>query len=83
MDTAATIERWKATAELFLKNNEPAFVKDLSGDIYFCDILFVGDDTLTVQCFGPEQRSGKKFVLYWTLIEKFDKYDEIEGGGGE
>lgn len=68
------MERWKATAELFVKEDTQAYIKDLSGDLYFCDILIVGDETLTIQCFGPEQRKGQKFVLYWMLIEKFEKY---------
>ena len=70
------VERWKATAEIFLKNNIQAFVKDVSGDIYFCDILLVGDDALQVKCFGPNQRKDKKFNLYWPLIEEFGEYKE-------
>lgn len=67
-------ERWKITADLFLKSNIKTFIKDTSDNIYFCDILIVGEDTLTIQCFGPEQRKGRNFVLYWSLIERFEKY---------
>jgi hypothetical protein len=78
MDTEKVIERWKATAEIFVRDNTRAFIKDISGDIYFCEIVLVGDDTLTIQCFGPTQRSGKTFVLYWTLLEEFEPYNEEE-----
>ena len=71
------IERWKATAEIFLRDDIKVFIKDTSEDIYFADILLVGEDTLTIQCFGPKQREGKKFILYWPLIVEFNKYEEI------
>ena len=68
------MERWKATAEIFLKKNIKVYIRDLSDNIYFGDILFVGEDTLTIQCFAPEQRAGEKIVLYWTLINKFEEF---------
>jgi len=71
-------ERWKAIAELFLKEDIQVYIKDASDNIYFGDILFVGEDSLTIQCFAPEQRKEKKFVLYWPLIVRFEKY-EVEG----
>ncbi len=70
-------ERWKALAEIFLKEDKRAYIKDSVGDIYFCDVILVGDDSITVQCFAPEQRTGEKFVLYWPLIVKFEEYREV------
>ena len=67
-------ERWKLMAEIFLKNDTKVFVKDVGGDIYFADIILVGDDTLTIKCFGPEQRKGEKFILYWALILEFEDF---------
>ena len=75
MDTVKEkIEKWKLTAEIFLKDDVRAFVKDTSDNIYFCDIILVGEDTLTIQCFGPPQRKDEKKVLYWPLISEFDEY---------
>lgn len=77
-----TIERYKVLAELFLKNDTRALVKDVDDNFYFCDILFVGEDKLRVQCFAPEQRAGLKFDIYWLLITKLDEYKEkVEDGG--
>ena len=72
------VERWKELAELFLKNDERVYIKDIDDNFYFADITLVGDDSITVQCFSPEERKGRKFVLYWLLIKKFDKYNEKE-----
>lgn len=77
MDTDI-IQRWKATAEVFLKDDVKAFIKDVSGDLYFCDILLVGEDSIRIECFNPPQRKGKKFTLYWTLITEFNDYRQKE-----
>ena len=69
------IERWKLAAEIFLKEDVRVYIKDVSEDIYFADILFVGDNAITIQCFAPQQRKNKKYTLYWYLISDFDKYD--------
>lgn len=66
--------RWKATAELFLRDDKRVFIKDTSDNIYFADIILVGEDTITIQCFGPEQRRGEKFTLYWPLIIHFEEF---------
>lgn len=68
------MERWKVTAELFLRDDKRVFLKDTSNNIYFADIIFVGEDTITIQCFGPEQRKGYKFTLYWPLIVRFEEF---------
>ncbi len=70
------IQQWKLTAEIFLKGNVRAYIKDVSNNIYFCDILLVGEDTITIRCFDPEQRRGDKVVLYWPLIAKFEKHND-------
>ncbi len=61
-------ERLKVLAEILLKKNKRVFIKDIDNNIYFADILFVGEDTITIQCFNPIQRRGQKFFLYWALI---------------
>ena len=72
------IERWKATAEIFLKNNIPIFIQDTSDNFYFADILLVGENTISIKCFAPKDRTGIKYNLYWTLITKFEEYREKE-----
>ena len=70
------IERQKVLAETFLKNNIRVAVTDLENNYYFADILFVGDDRLTIQCFAPEKKAGQKFYLFWASIIKFEEYHE-------
>lgn len=70
------IETWKNLADLFLKEDKRVYVKDANGDYYFGKILFVGDKTLEIECFAPDTRAGKKFVLYWIQVIRFDEYRE-------
>lgn len=72
------VKRWKATAELFLEKDIRVFIKDVDNNIYFADIILVGEDTISIQCFAPDHRSGMKFNLYWLLIERFEEYKEIQ-----
>jgi hypothetical protein len=75
METAQEkIERWKGLAELFLKNNTQAYIKEINGDFHFCDILLVGEESIYIYNFGPEQRKGLKDKVYWYLISEFDEY---------
>lgn len=68
-------EAWKSTAELFLHNNVSVFVKDINGNIYFGDILLVGEDTLMIECFGPPKRLGRKETIYWSLVAELEQYN--------
>ena len=75
-------ERHKLAAELFLKENKKVFITDVEDNLYFADILFAGESTLRIECFGPEQRKGERFTLYYILIEKILPYEEKEGRNG-
>lgn len=68
----------QSLAEIFLKEDKRVYIKDLNGDYYFADIIFVGEDSLTIQCFAPAHRDGKKYTLYWVSIERFDEYKELK-----
>ena len=70
------VEQFKAIAEELLKNDIRAFIKDIYNNYYFADILFVGEDGLRIQCFGPEQRKGLKETLLWSTISFIFKYKE-------
>ena len=67
------MEHWKVLAELFLKEDKRVLIKDIDNNWYFADLILVGDDTLTIQCYAPSQRKGLKLVLYWALISSFEE----------
>ncbi len=71
-----TVARYKELAEIFLKNDTRAAIRDVDDTYYFCDILFVGEEKIRVQCFGPTSKAGLKFDIYWALIIKFEEYKE-------
>jgi len=73
------LERWKILAETYLKEDQRVFIKDTYDNWYFADIILVGEDTIEIQCYAPEDRAGKKFTLYWALITYFDKAKEEVG----
>jgi len=70
------IERWKILAELLIKNNKSAYIKDINGNYYFGFIILSGDEKITIDCFGPQQRDGKREYLYWVQISDFDEFKE-------
>jgi len=72
------IKAWKATADIFFEKGIKVFIKDLTGNFYMGNIVFVGEVTLTIDCFAPIQRKGKRYVLYWTLMDDFREYKERE-----
>jgi hypothetical protein len=76
------IERWKILAEILLKEDKRVYIRDVHGNFYFADLLLVGEDTLEIQCFAPENREGQKFVLYWANVIKFDEYKKERATGG-
>lgn len=70
------IARWRNLADVFIKHNIPAFIREENGDIHFCNLVLNGEDAITIDNFGPEQRKGKREMLFWMLITEFDKYEE-------
>jgi len=61
---------------LFLSKDIPVSIVDTENNFYFGNILFVGDESLTIQCFSPQHRKGQKFRIYYLLIEKFEECKE-------
>ena len=72
------IDRWKILANQFLKEDKRVYIKDIYDSYYFADIIFVGQDTVEIQCFEPSDKVNKKFKLYWANISKFKEYEEKE-----
>lgn len=73
MSITEKIARWKILADLFDKEDKKVFIKDVADNWYFADILIVGEDTILIDCFAPNDRVGHQ-QLYWVNIVKFDEY---------
>ena len=78
MSIKEKIARWQVLADLFDKQDKKVFIKDILDNYYFADILIVGEDTILIDCFAPEDRKGHQ-QLYWANIVKFDEYKEGVG----
>lgn len=71
------IMRWQLLADRFFEDNSNVFIKTISGDLHFCKIVLVGEEKITVDNYGPEQRAGTRSYLDWLQIEKFDEAREV------
>jgi len=78
IDIKTKIERWKALAELFLENNIKCFIKILDGGYHSANILFIGENYLTIYDFIKKEN----FRIYWLDIILFEEYSEKEIGNG-
>ena len=72
------VERWKLLADVFMKNNSKIFIKKINGDLHFCNIFIIEDDSITIDNFAPVQRKGKREKIWWFEIEEFEEYKEKE-----
>jgi hypothetical protein len=70
------VKSMQQLADLFLKDDKKVYIKDYNGDYYFGDILLVGESTILISCFAPEQRKGQNFTIYWVTIDRFEEYKE-------
>ena len=71
------IERIKAKAEIFLKDNIKTFIVDTSDNYYFCYILLVGDNSIHVQHFTGKKMYEKVRIFYPDIL-KLEEYKENE-----
>jgi len=77
METAKDkIERLKLKAELFLKEDIKAFVKDIYDNYFFCEIFWTQKDWITVKSFKGK-REGEKTRILWIDIEDIKEYREV------
>ena len=67
------ILQWQLLAEQWFSENQNVFIKKLNGDIYFCKIVLVGQITISVDIYAPEQRAGNRENIDWLEIERFDR----------
>jgi hypothetical protein len=70
------MERMKVLAELWSNEDKKVFIKDVSDNWYFANILVVGEDTILVNCFSPKDRIGHQRI-YWANIVKMEEYREV------
>lgn len=69
------VERMKAKAELFIKEDICAFIIDTDNNYYFCDILLVGENYITFRDFVGK-RKGEKTTLLWLDVRDIEEYKE-------
>ena len=72
------VERMKAKAELFIKEDIKAFIVDTDDTYYFCDILLVGDNHIMFQDFTGK-RKGEKTRLLWLDVQDIEEYKKDWG----
>ena len=72
------VERWKLLADVFMKNDSKVFIKQINGDLHFCNIFVIEDDSILVDNFAPIQRKGKREKIWWFEIEEFEEYKKKE-----
>ena len=76
------VDRMKAKAELFIKEDIRAFIVDTDDTYYFCDILLVGENHITIQDFTGK-RKGEKNRLLWLDIKDIEEYKEEDEDDGQ
>ena len=83
MDTIEKIERLKLKADLFLKENKKAFIKDIYNNYYFCYIKpNDNSDELEIKNFsGHRFEEGKiNETLYWVDVIDIQEFKEVDNG---
>lgn len=69
------IQKYKLVAEDFLEHDIRVAIFDINGEYYFADIILVGEETLSIDCFSPRSKVGKHH-LRWTMVDKLTEYKE-------
>lgn len=68
------IESWKELANFLLGSK--VYVKDLNEEYYLGILASCNNNYIEVTCFAPQHKAGKKFLIYWLNVYKFDSYKE-------
>ena len=82
MDTIEKIERLKLKADLFLKENKKAFVKDIYDNYYFCYIKPSNDSKLNIKNFAGHRFEEGKIdeEIYWVDVIDIQEFKEADNG---
>jgi len=77
MDTVMdNIQRFKLLGKILLNQNKNAFIRKINGDLHFCEIIFISENSIKIKNFGPEQRKDREEEIYWVQISEFDEFKE-------
>jgi hypothetical protein len=74
MSIAEKIARWKDKSEVFLENDIKCFIKTLDGGFYSGQIMFIGENSLTIYDIVRKQN----IRLYWLDMTLFEEFKEKE-----
>ena len=72
IDINTKIERWRAKAELFLKENIKCIIKTIDGSLHSADILLVDLNYLHIYDFVKKE----KFRVYWLDVLLFEEWKD-------
>ena len=70
------IERWIILSEQLDKEEKPIYIKDISGNYFMGNIVLIGEEKITINCFAPQQRKGEREVVRWVNVIKCVEYIE-------
>jgi len=71
------VERIKAKAELFLVEKIKAFVVDVGDNYYFCDIKYVGQNSMNIVGFAGHRKNQEDKIFFVDIL-RFEEYEELE-----
>ncbi len=69
------IERYKIRAEVFFKDGVRSFIVDYLDNYYFCDVLEVTENSISVKNFKG-RKEGLTETIYFVDIVKFVPYKD-------
>lgn len=69
------IERWIILSEQLEKEGKSIYIKDIHGSYFYANIVLIGEEKITLDCFGPEQRKGEKETIRWIEVIKCVEYE--------
>ena len=70
------IERWILLTEQLLKENKSVYIKDINDNYFMGDIVLIGEEKITIDCFAPPQRANKRELIRWINVTKCMEYNK-------
>ena len=71
------IERLKTKAQFFKEDKKQIFLKDFNDTYYFCKIILLEENYLTIYNFKGK-RAGENDKILWLDIKELEEYKERE-----
>ena len=69
------IERWIILAEQLDTEKKSIYIKDVNDNYFMGDIVLIGEEKITIDCFAPEHRNETRQEIRWVNVSKFVEYD--------